>query len=269
MNYRDTFAAAALTGLLANGDYNPSTPVLAFRMADAMLRERGNYSEKPNSSTNHDAAPAAKAMQSRDCSGVLSGTGDTPSEAEIDALEFVVVMGRVANGWDKDILRQWLMRLRPEFYSPEAIKEGESDRPQPIKEGESDRSQPIGSPAKTNPTQPRNGTPAEGSVPGEGSVPDSRSENEPVAWAVMQNDWYHDAHLDYYKAVKLATAANVAGAKNPWNVVPLYRHPPCQDLLQKNFTLTDEEREAVEWYAGYGRDGLHADTLRKLLERTK
>jgi hypothetical protein len=32
-------------------------------------------------------------------------------------------------------------------------------------------------------------------------------------------------------------------------------------------TLTDEERAAVEWYAGYGRDGLHADTLRKLLER--
>ena len=31
--------------------------------------------------------------------------------------------------------------------------------------------------------------------------------------------------------------------------------------------ITDEEREAIEWYAGYGRDGLHADTLRKLLER--
>jgi hypothetical protein len=33
--------------------------------------------------------------------------------------------------------------------------------------------------------------------------------------------------------------------------------------------LTDEEREAIEWYAGYGRDGLFADTLRSLLERTK
>ena len=149
--------------------------------------------------------------------------------------------------------------------------------------GQSDRSQPIGSPAKTNPIQPRNGTPVEGSVPGEGSVPDSRSENEPVAWAVMQNEWYHDAHLDYYKAVKLATAANVAGAKNPWNVVPLYRHPPCQDLSQKNFTLTDAEREAIETAAwACGRcDGFSGDpskpalykgnqteaTLRKLLER--
>jgi len=32
-------------------------------------------------------------------------------------------------------------------------------------------------------------------------------------------------------------------------------------------TLTDEEREAIEWYAGYGREGLHAATLRSLLER--
>lgn len=38
---RDTFAAAALTGLLANGDYSvESTPTLAWRMADAMLAER-------------------------------------------------------------------------------------------------------------------------------------------------------------------------------------------------------------------------------------
>jgi hypothetical protein len=31
-------------------------------------------------------------------------------------------------------------------------------------------------------------------------------------------------------------------------------------------TLTDAEREAIEWYAGFV-DGIHADTLRKLLER--
>ena len=38
---RDHFAAAALTGLLANGDYGmESTPGLAWGMADAMLRER-------------------------------------------------------------------------------------------------------------------------------------------------------------------------------------------------------------------------------------
>ena len=211
---RDTFAAVALPLCTRNGRNAEQISESAYKLADAMLRERGNHSAKPNSSTNHDAVPEAKAdlpderppnavsanggtpgAASRDG----SGTGNTPSDAEIDALEFVVYAGGIANGWDKDILRQWLIRLRPEFDSAEAIKEGDSDR-----------SQPIGSPAKTNPTQPRNGTPVEGSVPGEGSVPDSRSENEPVAWAVMQNDWYHDAHLDYYKAVKLATAANVA-----------------------------------------------------------
>jgi len=37
----------------------------------------------------------------------------------------------------------------------------------------------------------------------------------------------------------------------------------------RDATLTDEELAAIEWYAGYGRDGLHSDTLRKLLERTK
>jgi hypothetical protein len=31
-------------------------------------------------------------------------------------------------------------------------------------------------------------------------------------------------------------------------------------------TLTDEEREAIEWYANFP-DGIHADTLRNLLKR--
>jgi len=71
----------------------------------------------------------------------------------------------------------------------------------------------------------------------------------------------------------------------------------CQDSLQKNLTLTDEEREAIEWSStasaneqrhaadaadrGYAppcggkprewaeRHAKRADTLRRLLERTK
>lgn len=44
MTDRDTFAAAALTGLLANGDYGKdSMPPLAYELADAMLRERANH----------------------------------------------------------------------------------------------------------------------------------------------------------------------------------------------------------------------------------
>jgi hypothetical protein len=156
MTDRDYFAAAALTrgmGVLGYEQIAKS----CYEMADVMLRERER--------TNHDAVPAARAGsdEARTDKAAAShrreGTGNTPSDAEIDALEFVVVMGRVANGWDKDILRQWLIRLRPEFDSAKAIKEGESDR-----------SQPIGSPAKTNPTPPRNGTPVKGSVQEEGSV---------------------------------------------------------------------------------------------------
>jgi hypothetical protein len=51
---RDTLAAAALTGLLAGpGDKDFSMDYWArhaYGAADAMLRERGNHSEKPNSS---------------------------------------------------------------------------------------------------------------------------------------------------------------------------------------------------------------------------
>lgn len=47
MTDRDHFAAAALTGLIANGDYSvESTPVLAWLMSDAMLRERAATTEK-------------------------------------------------------------------------------------------------------------------------------------------------------------------------------------------------------------------------------
>lgn len=54
MTDRDTFAAAALTGLLAGpGDKDFSADYWArhaYEAADAMLRERGNHSETPNSS---------------------------------------------------------------------------------------------------------------------------------------------------------------------------------------------------------------------------
>ena len=36
-----------------------------------------------------------------------------------------------------------------------------------------------------------------------------------------------------------------------------------------NFSLTDEERAAVQWFAHYGLPERHAATLRSLLERLK
>jgi hypothetical protein len=80
MTDRDTLAAAALTGLLANEGEGPSlsnTCAYAYRIADAMLRERER--------TNHDAAPAATARTDADrdrtdnaAARPGEGTGDIP-----------------------------------------------------------------------------------------------------------------------------------------------------------------------------------------------
>ncbi len=58
MNDRDTFAAAALTGLLANNYFSLGDEAArrCYQYADAMLRERGR--------TNHDAVPEACVQQS-------------------------------------------------------------------------------------------------------------------------------------------------------------------------------------------------------------
>jgi hypothetical protein len=82
------------------------------------------------------------------------------------------------------------------------------------------------------------------------------SHREPVAWAVVLADGQRI--YDVYGIEEEAKAIDEAVTGNH-GVVPLYR----------SLTLTDAEREAIEWYAGYGRDGLFADTLRSLLERTK
>jgi hypothetical protein len=105
-------------------------------------------------------------------------------------------------------------------------------------------------------------TPHEGSVQGEGSVPDSRNWKEPVAWAVVYpNDEVAIVAFKRRDADERASASD--------RVVPLYRSP----------TLTDEEREAVEWFAevrkpltrltqSHNREK-YKDTLRGLLERLK
>jgi hypothetical protein len=85
MTNRDTFAAAALTGLIASREWPIDSEEAAhycYRVADAMLRERER--------TNHDAAPAAiartdSASCGRECDGTdkpvtlpAVGTGDIP-----------------------------------------------------------------------------------------------------------------------------------------------------------------------------------------------
>jgi hypothetical protein len=50
----------------------------------------------------------------------------TPSDWEIDALEFVVEEGRIASMTDYGILRSWLVRLRPEWEGQPYAKTDEN-----------------------------------------------------------------------------------------------------------------------------------------------
>ena len=83
MNDRDTFAAAALTGLLADdGDRTehamPNFTARAYEWADAMLRERERHhipdaGKMVENTTNHDAVPVAWAVRYKPCdTGVVA-----------------------------------------------------------------------------------------------------------------------------------------------------------------------------------------------------
>jgi hypothetical protein len=81
--------------------------------------------------------------------------------------------------------------------------------------------------------------------------------SQPVAWRVYADDGSETVHLFYEEAREVADEWN-------WSVEPLYRQPQP--------TLTDNERETVEWAAkqlAYIRADDALATLRKLLERTK
>jgi hypothetical protein len=180
MTDRDTFAAAALTGYLANENTDDPMTIEAaaadaYRYADAMLRERER--------TNHDAAPEAIASPSESsvplgngggCGGIdkpvtlpAMGTGDIPvsrtqgrvgtilSEAEIDALEYVVEEGRIASMDDYGILRSLLVRVRP-VWEHQSYEESNEKR--------------------TNTTMSRDDTPGEGSVQDRCTLTDAERE---------------------------------------------------------------------------------------------
>jgi hypothetical protein len=83
---------------------------------------------------------------------------------------------------------------------------------------------------------------------------------EPVAWIAFATDG-SDSSAIYSMREQAQAAANTWG----WSFAPLYAKLP----------LTDEEREAIEWFAEVRKplksfdDGEYVATLRKLLERLK
>jgi hypothetical protein len=277
---RDTFAAAALTGLLADdGDRTehatPNFTARAYEWADAMLRERER--------TNHDAVPEAIARTDsascgwRGCGGTdkpvtlpAVGTGNTTldgapaaeagagkpqishpqagntqtappcvetdgppskgeglhisdsrtrlSEAEIDALEYVVEEGRIASMDDYGILRSLLVRVRPEWETADSVSsfaKPETDSPHPVE-----------------PTPPTHATPGEGKVQGEGTV-------APAAWLAVAADGSESSAV-----YMLKEQAEAAAREWGWFVAPLYALP----------VLRAEDEIAIE--AAWGRTGL-------------
>jgi len=136
---RDTFAAAALTGLLArhghakqdSDDGLCSNPAAwwAYRYADAMLRKRERVTEPPPketqaevSNTIHDAAPAAKAQLS---SGDHASSGGGSDRNDKPAPRTATGTGDIPCSRTRDIA-SYAVYLNGEYdssYGPDAIDE--------------------------------------------------------------------------------------------------------------------------------------------------
>lgn len=155
MTDRDTFAAAALTGVIANegeGASLSATCAYSYRIADAMLAERAKQNTFPHGSgsglINRNAESQSPASECGGSAPLDDTRRDTNreatggrghfvfSEGDEDALEYVVHEGRVAGPWDRGVLTSLLERLR-------RFNKASSDRPEPIGGDGSDRSKPI------------------------------------------------------------------------------------------------------------------------------
>ena len=147
--------------------------------------------------------------------------------------------------------------------------EGTGDTPKPISGCVSDRPTPITGPDPDSRVWETH-TPATHATPGEGS--EQRECTEPVAWGVASHFRVLATSISRMDAVDMQSdyACDT-------EIVPLYRHPPCQVLSRKNLTLTDAERKAVRTAADAyavrgsadGRESVNAATLRGLLERLR
>jgi hypothetical protein len=228
----------------------------AIEAADAYMSAAGCHNTNVQKTlrgllerTNHDAVPEARAEsdEARTDKAATShrreGTGNTPSEAEIDALEFVVEEGRTASVDDYGILRSWLIRLRPEWES-QSYEESDEKRANTTTHRRIDR------------------------AAYEGDI-------------VSRLKHWRGLHLAHSGELFEEAAAEIASLREA------IRHLAEQDAtlsvqdgsvtVTLDATLTDEEREAIAWFAevrkpltrltqSHNREK-YKDTLRKLLER--
>lgn len=174
---RDTFAAAALTGLLAAPtDKDRSSEYWArfsYAISDAMLRERG---DTPASYQKNDEK-----------------RGDAPTKREVDIVTRLRQTRANMIGTDDE----------DHFFDCHDAA-GEIDRL---------RSRVWETPR----TQPPHATYPQGSVPGEGSFLDSRNAKEPVAWWLKGAEYDTGCEYEYVSLVKESAdaAAKNGGTVTP------------------------------------------------------
>jgi hypothetical protein len=222
VDLRDTFAAAALTGLLASGAWdNVDSSIVAeqaYADADAMLRERSRSGKNeaetvPQHAKCTERDRFAKPMQNEKSAEVLP----RPYEICDEKRSFSDTNHDAAPA-------ELVARFRRFADSLEAIARGEVDSPQPVI----------------------------------------------AAYAVYLNGEYDSSYGPDAIDEALEIAADCHG-----EVVPLYRTPqshatPGEGSVHGEGTLTDEEREAVQWCLSLpmlDRDAVKMMPLRNLLER--
>jgi hypothetical protein len=113
---------------------------------------------------------------------------------------------------------------------------------------------------------------ADSNTPQKSVAKATEQRQEPVAWAVMYPNGKG------VEEVFECEADARDDASHDQEIVPLYRQPQtCPYVVGRTtlhcsltpFTLTDDERAAVQWFAHYGLPERYAAALRPLLERTK
>lgn len=190
MTDRDTFAAAALTGMMARvAGKAESFAEAAYKLADAMLRER----DKEQSHQDNRSQPS-KRKWVHGCTGIL-WDGEVGMEETDDGPVYKIGDGKTE--WD-DL--PTLVKSTNHDAVPEAIAKSCDDcGPQATPE--------LGNHVLA---PPQDGT---GDTQG------------PVAWAVMANDWFHDVRLSEDGAEWYSSYLNNKAGKGKCRVVPLYRQP--------------------------------------------
>jgi hypothetical protein len=269
MTDRDHFAAAALTGFASQPRFNCGsvltlTAKQCYELADAMLRERAK--------TNHDAAPAARASvesvapqptthgesdrTDKAAPRPSEGTGDTPDSPK-PIKGGVSDRSKPINGPDPDS-RVWETPVHTP--APHATP-GEGSVPregtqEPVAWGVANGKGLLATSisridavdmqsyyACDTAVVPLYRQAPDFAPPPPDNAAKAPDNAEPVAWAVCTPSDGHWSPCYFHEPHAQRCANAIVGEKN---VVPLYRHPPCQDSSQKNLTLTDAEREAVK-----------------------